>query len=234
VREAGPALAALTPQAVRGVADDARPESGAQRERRERLPEPQLAAGTGPAAEPRERAIAAAPVSPMGAEAAARAEAPAAGTGADVAGRVARVLELQQAQPAQPLRHVTLRVDAPDGTQDRIRLDLRGQTLQTTIEAGSTTAADRLQSQVAQLQRALERHGLDPEAVRVRHTAAARPEAAAELLRPAAPLAEPAPSARGGSDSNLPRERGQNSPDRDPDGSRHDSRREHQGGNARD
>lgn len=160
-----------------------------------------------------------------------RAEAPAAATPVDVASRVARVLELQQSLPPQPLRHVTLRVDGPDGSHDSIRLDLRGQALQTTIEVGNAAAADRLQSQISQLERALQRQGLDPEAVQVRSTA--RPDLAVDAPRAVALAGEAASTGRG-TDSNLPRERGHQSPERDASGSRQQPRREGKGENSRD
>jgi hypothetical protein len=178
---------------------------------------------------------AAGPTGSSAAATAARGDAANGALGADVAGRVARVLELQQNQQPQPLRHVTMQVDGPDGAQQRIRLDLRGQALQTTIEVNGTAAADRLQSQIGQLQKALEQRGLEPESLRVRNVATLRTDLAADVPRLAVSGGETTAS-RSGADSHHPRERqGEQNPHRDPDGgSRNPSRRDNQGGKSRD
>jgi hypothetical protein len=91
-----------------------------------------------------------------------------------------RVAELQQRRadaPATPLNRVTLNVDGANGVQERITLDVRGNTVSTHIRTDAQTA-DALRLRTAELQDALGRHGLDAESVRV--SAAARPSEGAE------------------------------------------------------
>jgi hypothetical protein len=155
---------------------------------------------------------------------------------ADAAARVARVMELQQSGAPRELSHVLLKVDAPDGTQDRIRLDLRGSALDATIDVASLSEAGRLSSRVGELQRALAKQGVDAEAVRIRATSA--PELT-ELARAVAAsgeveLARSAGQPRSGAEQNPGRERGagpfQRESGSDSPGSRNRSRKEQQGG----
>ena len=120
---------------------------------------------------------------------------PSAPGGSDAVQRAAQILALKEGAQAS-VNHLTLRLDAPGGGEDRIRVDLRGSTISTTLSVESAAAADRLASQTPALRHALERHGLDADAVRVRTTHAV----AAERLDPLRiPLAAETEAGRQGS-----------------------------------
>ena len=164
------------------------------------------------------------------------APAPTVVTHADAAARVARVMELQQSGAPRELSHVLLKVDAPDGTQDRIRLDLRGNALDATIDVASISEAGRLSSRVGELQRALAKQGMDAEVVRIRASAA--PELT-EMARAVAASGEvdtarSSSQSRSGAEQQPGRERGAGHSQResgsDSPGSRNRSRKEQQGG----
>jgi hypothetical protein len=93
--------------------------------------------------------------------------------GTDIAGRVARLLALQDAIHAAPVTGVTLEVGAEDGLAAKIRLGLRGNALDTLINVTDPAAAARLGGRVDDLRRALERTGLEPAAVVIREGTAA-------------------------------------------------------------
>ena len=63
-------------------------------------------------------------------------------------------------------------IDAPDGGQDRITIDLRGNAVGTQINTDAANA-DRLRVRTAELQDALGRHGLDSDTVRISSVARA-------------------------------------------------------------
>jgi uncharacterized protein YcbK (DUF882 family) len=95
-------------------------------------------------------------------------EAPAPAVPVDAASRISRVLELQDvASIARPMSHMTLKLDNAMGGEDRIRVDLRGLGVGTHIDVTDAGAADRMQSRVGELQRALEGHGLESDGVRI-------------------------------------------------------------------
>lgn len=87
---------------------------------------------------------------------------------ADMSERIARVLKVQDAASDRPLSQVLLRLERPDGGEDRLRVDLRGNTLSATLDVGDQGAADRLNANVKELQRALERHGFETDSLTVR------------------------------------------------------------------
>jgi hypothetical protein len=137
------------------------------------------AAGDAPAGGMRSRRPQPAPDAAAGApvvfEAATRAAAQTGGAEAvlraDVAGRMERVQALQDAAAAQPLSHVTLRVDGEDGSAATINVGLRGNTVGATIDAADPLAAASMRAHVAELRQALERQGLDPSSLLVRAAA---------------------------------------------------------------
>lgn len=63
---------------------------------------------------------------------------------------------------------VLLRLDHPEGGEDRIRVDLRGSTVGATLDIRDAAAADNLRAHASELQAQLGRHGLDGEAIAVR------------------------------------------------------------------
>jgi len=89
---------------------------------------------------------------------------------ADMSERIARLLKVQDAAADRPLSQVMLRLERPDGGEDRVRVDLRGTSVTATLDVSDQAAADRLGANVGELQRALERHGFDAESLTVRTT----------------------------------------------------------------
>ena len=97
--------------------------------------------------------------------------APVAGlTRTDATERIARVLRLQEAGNDRPLSSVMLRLDHPEGGEDRIRIDLRGRTIGATLDVADPRAAEQLRAHVPELQQALQRRGLEGEGMVVRST----------------------------------------------------------------
>jgi Flagellar hook-length control protein FliK len=100
----------------------------------------------------------------------------ASGDGSPVAGlarsdateRIARVLRLQEAGSDRPLSSVLLRLDNPDGGEDRIRIDMRGRSIGATLDVADARAAEHLRAHVPELQEALQRQGLEGEALVIR------------------------------------------------------------------
>jgi len=89
-------------------------------------------------------------------------------TRSDATERIARVLRIQEAASDRPLSSVLLRLDHPEGGEDRIRIDLRGHTIGTTLDIADPRAAERLRSHASELQQALQRVGLEGESMVVR------------------------------------------------------------------
>ena len=69
------------------------------------------------------------------------------------------------------MNSVLLRVDNPAGGEDRIRVDLRGAGVEATIDMRNAGEAERVANRLGELQRTLERHGLESETLRVRSVA---------------------------------------------------------------
>ena len=86
--------------------------------------------------------------------------------GSEQAQRVSDIQQMRADAPAGPLARMTLNVDNADGTQEKITVDLRGNTVSTHITTDAATA-DRLRLRTAELQDALGRHGLDGDTVRI-------------------------------------------------------------------
>lgn len=152
--------------------------------------------------------------------------------GAAAAERVARVLDIQADLSTRPMSSMLLRVESPTGVEDRIRVDLRGSGVETTLDLGSMADANRLGARVEDLSRALERHGLDADVVRIRSTGSTD---VAEAARVASMLSESelirAGNARQTSDSGFSRDGGDGTAKDEsrsrPDGGNHRSRKEH-------
>ena len=91
-------------------------------------------------------------------------------TRTDATERIARVLRLQESAHDRPLSSVLLRLDHPDGGEDRIRIDMRGRTIGATLDVADPRAAERLREHTGELQQALQRQGLEGESLVVRST----------------------------------------------------------------
>jgi hypothetical protein len=87
--------------------------------------------------------------------------------GADVAERIARVLQLQSDGASRPLSHVVLRLDDGDGNPDLIRVGVRGSGVDATLALRDPAVAGRLEAQIGELHQALGRHGLTGESLQV-------------------------------------------------------------------
>ncbi len=143
----------------------------------------------------------------------------AAAPGADAASQVARVMEAREAAPAGPLSSMTLRVENGQGGEDRIRVDVRGGSVDAVIDLGAPGEAARVTRSVGELQQALERQGLAAESLRVRGA-------------PAEVVAQPLP-ARADAGSDPQRERPGDTPREQPRRNHEDPRqrsRREQGG----
>ncbi len=129
--------------------------------------------------------------------------------GSDAVQRAAQILALKDSSAASPISHLTLRLDGAGGGEDRIRVDLRGNTIGTMLNIENAADAERLASRAGQLRQSLERQGLDADSVRIRTTAAI----GAERVEPfrIAPGAEAEASRTG----NQPRTGGDASPNGD-------------------
>lgn len=155
--------------------------------------------------------------------------------GADAASRVAHALEVRDGAAARPLSSITLRVDDGQGGEDRIRVDLRGNAVDATLDVKSAGEAERLNARVGELQQALERQGLEAESVRIRAGQAAD---GGDAARAAAALREgdgmKAAASRTDSSSTPQRDRSgstfHDEPRRDSEDPRQRSRREQKGG----
>ncbi|MBL8961402.1 MAG: flagellar hook-length control protein FliK [Gemmatimonadetes bacterium] len=86
----------------------------------------------------------------------------------DAAERIARALRLQDESGERPVSSVMLRLDHPEGGEDRIRVDLRGRTVGATLDVSDANAADHLRAHTRELHQALERAGLEGERLVVR------------------------------------------------------------------
>lgn len=157
---------------------------------------------------------------------------------ADMSERIARLLKVQDAASDRPLSQVLLRLERPDGGEDRLRVDLRGNTVSATLDVGDQGAADRLGANVKELQRALERHGFETDSLTVR--TATRAVESATLSRAAGASVEAdlqratAPTTSNTSTNTSSRERGARHDDQhgqrpSPDSQRQRSRREQKG-----
>jgi hypothetical protein len=81
--------------------------------------------------------------------------------------RVSDIQQMRADAPATPLNRMTLNVESAPGAQERITIDVRGNTVQTQITTDASTA-DRMRLRTADLQDALGRHGLESDRLRIR------------------------------------------------------------------
>lgn len=154
---------------------------------------------------------------------------------ADMTERIARLLKVHDAAGERPLSQVLLRLERPDGGEDRVRVDLRGNAVSATLDVTDAQAADRLGANVKELQRALERHGFETDSLTVR--TASRTMETSALARAASASAESelqrttAASPSGTFTNTSSRERGARHDEQrpSPDSHRHRSRREPKG-----
>jgi hypothetical protein len=156
---------------------------------------------------------------------------------ADMSERIARLLKVQDAANDRPLSQMLLRLERPDGGEDRLRVDLRGNAVSATLDVGDQTAADRLTANVKELQRSLERHGFETDSLTVRTTA--RSIESSTLARGAGASVETDLQRTVGSSSTSStntssRDRGtrQDGDRPSPDSERQRSRREQKGGRS--
>ena len=148
--------------------------------------------------------------------------------------RISRLLKVQEAANDRPLSQMVLRLERPDGGEDRLRVDLRGNAVSATLDTGDAAAADRLGANVKELQRALEQHGFETDSVTVRTMT--RSTDASTIARAAGVSAESdlqrATAANAGNSTNTSsRERGTRNDEQrqSPDSQRQRSRREQKG-----
>jgi hypothetical protein len=153
---------------------------------------------------------------------------------ADMSERISRLLKVQEAANERPMSQMMLRLERPDGGEDRLRVDLRGNAVSATLDVTDQSAADRLGANVKELQRALERHGFDTDSLTVRTMTRATDNAT--LARAAGVSAETdlqrAAAANSGNSTNTSsRDRGTRSDEQrqSPDQQRQRSRREQKG-----
>lgn len=95
------------------------------------------------------------------------------GIAADQASRVAHIDALHEQAAAQPMSSMVLTVDNGSGGTDRIRVDVRGNSVQSTIDVRDQQQAADLASRGNDLARALESRGLEADSLRVRAVGAA-------------------------------------------------------------
>ena len=87
---------------------------------------------------------------------------------ADMSERIARLLKVQDAAADRPMSQMLLRLERPDGGEDRLRVDLRGNSVNATLDVGDQGVADRMGANVKELQQVLERHGFEADSITVR------------------------------------------------------------------
>ena len=150
----------------------------------------------------------------------------------DMSERIARLLKVQDAAGDRPLSQVLLRLERPDGGEDRVRVDLRGSAISATLDVGDQAAADKLGANVKELQRALERHGFETEALTVR--SATRSVESATIARAAGAAAESdlqRAAASSSPNNTSSRDRGARHDEQrpSPDSQRHRARRDQKG-----
>ena len=90
----------------------------------------------------------------------------------DAIDRTAHIAGLQAARDAQPVSHLMLRLDTPDGGEDRVRISMRGTQVGATIDVRDATSAAQMSRGLPDLMRALESAGLESGSLRVQAVAA--------------------------------------------------------------
>jgi hypothetical protein len=92
--------------------------------------------------------------------------------GATMEARIDAIDALQNGAQSDALASIVLKLDTPEGTVDRVRIDLRGTTVGATVDVADGARALDLASRTQELTNALAARGLETEAVRVRATGA--------------------------------------------------------------
>jgi hypothetical protein len=153
---------------------------------------------------------------------------------ADMSERISRLLKVQETANERPMSQMMLRLERPDGGEDRLRVDLRGNAVSATLDVTDQTAADRLGANVKELQHALERHGFETDSLTVRTMTRATDNST--LARVAGASAETdlqraAAASSGNSTNTSSRDRGTRSDEQrqSPDQQRQRSRKEQKG-----
>jgi hypothetical protein len=81
--------------------------------------------------------------------------------------RAAHIAALQDARAAQPVSHMLLRFDSPDGSEDRVRVALRGTMVGAAMDIRDADSAAQVTRGLPDLARALEAVGLESGSLRV-------------------------------------------------------------------
>jgi len=135
---------------------------------------------------------------------------------ADIASRVARVLELQNAGAAQPLSSVVLKLGGVSEADSLIRVARRGRDITTSIDVADPLRAHELRGRLHELRAAFEAHGLKPEVT----VQAVKPGDAADVLADALAAL---PDAVMIAEATGTKDRGGTTLDQRHDGHRHDA-----------
>ncbi|MHB1310452.1 MAG: flagellar hook-length control protein FliK [Gemmatimonadaceae bacterium] len=143
--------------------------------------------------------------------------------------RAAHIAGLQETRDAQPVSHLMLRLDTPDGGEDRVRIAMRGTQVGATIGVRDAASAAQMSRGLPELTRALEAAGLESGSLRVQAVAtdAAMPgnlvrAAAGEAISSRGTLFADSGSSFASSQDGAPDQQAQQ------ESPRHRSRREHQ------
>ncbi|MDQ8153283.1 MAG: hypothetical protein P3B98_01365 [Gemmatimonadota bacterium] len=92
-------------------------------------------------------------------------------SGPDQLARVAQIDALQEQAAAQPVSSMVLTLDDGNGGTDRVRVDVRGAGVASTIDVRDAQNASQLTARASELARALEARGLESDGVTVRTVA---------------------------------------------------------------
>ncbi len=122
-------------------------------------------------------------------------EAPAPRT--SIGAQIARIDAAHDAVMAQPVSQIVLRLDGPNGATDRIRVNMRGATVQMAVGTQDRTLSQRLTSDMGQLRATLQEHGLDVGTLRVHDASAASRTDDATARAGGIPDAAPATASNG-------------------------------------
>jgi hypothetical protein len=104
--------------------------------------------------------------------------------------RIAHLMDLQATQGAKPLNSVLLRMDNTNGTDDQIRIDMRGTSVDARLGMTNVQQAASVTERIGELRDALERRGLSADGVRVQPTAPLRATDSVNFSRTVAPAIE--------------------------------------------
>jgi uncharacterized protein YcbK (DUF882 family) len=89
-------------------------------------------------------------------------------TPSDAVARAERVMSAMDSAPARPLSHITMNVDAGNGTTDRVHVALRGSSLTTNIDTTDGRAAQLMNARADELSKALGKEGIELSEFRAR------------------------------------------------------------------